>query len=207
MRGKPRVLIADDHTLVSDAVVTTLENTGRYQTVVSRDFDETIEKFQIEAEFAITLLDLKMPGMVGFETVQKVLNEQKAGKVVLFSGYADPQIVSSALGAGAYGVIPKNVSLLVLPNIISLVETGQIFVPADMQPGQWGRATHEERDLDYGEKEIIAFAARGYTSKETAIELGVSERVVKMGIRRICKKLNARNRTQAVAIALEKSII
>ena len=129
------------------------------------------------------------------------------------SGTSDQDVVRRTLAQGAKGFFPKTMSGQVLINALRLVTAGETFIPsAYLTEGGAGRedagralpgngATFTRR-----EHEVLEHLMRGRPNKEIAQILGIEEVTIKLHVRGVCRKLGARNRTEAVAIAHQHGI-
>jgi two-component system nitrate/nitrite response regulator NarL len=168
---------------------------------------ESLLKLLGRGKFDVILLDLKMPGMSGLDSVAQVVRAAREGYVVLFTGQVDRHFLDKALELGVRGLIAKTMPLRSLGSVIELISSGQIFVPvgADFP----GSTTDLENDHGLNDKElyVLRLAADGMTNKEIAREMGATEVIVKMHMRSICRKLGARNRAHAAIISRERSLL
>ncbi|UYP67363.1 response regulator transcription factor [Thalassobacter stenotrophicus] len=201
-----KLAIADDHKLLADAVSSILRNEGVFDVSLCYDLDNLLKLLSQQA-FDVVLLDLRMPGMTGLDSVEQVVKAARDGNVVLFTGQIDRHVLDKALGLGVRGLIAKTMPLRSLGSIIELINSGQIFVPvgADFP----GSSTTEADNHGLNDKEIyvLRLAADGMTNKEIARAMGATEVIVKMHMRAICKKLGARNRAHAAIISRERSLL
>ena len=201
-----KIAIADDHKLLADAVSSMLGGEGGFETSCCYDL-ESLLKLLGRGKFDVILLDLKMPGMSGLESVAQVVRAAREGYVVLFTGQVDRHFLDKALELGVRGLIAKTMPLRSLGSVIELISSGQIFVPvgADFP----GSTTDLENDHGLNDKElyVLRLAADGMTNKEIAREMGATEVIVKMHMRSICRKLGARNRAHAAIISRERSLL
>ncbi|MDB4073743.1 response regulator transcription factor [Ascidiaceihabitans sp.] len=201
-----KIAIADDHKLLADAVSSMLGGEGRFETSCCYDL-ESLLKLLERGKFDVILLDLKMPGMSGLDSVAQVVRAARDGYVVLFTGQVDRHVLDKALELGVRGLIAKTMPLRSLGSIIELISSGQIFVPvgADFP----GSTTDLESNHGLNDKElyVLRLAADGMTNKEIAREMGATEVIVKMHMRSICRKLGARNRAHAAIISRERSLL
>ncbi|MFP4328940.1 MAG: response regulator [Paracoccaceae bacterium] len=202
-----RILIADDHMLISEAVARLLQRSGDFEVLTAMSLPDTLRVLEDQGPVDIVMLDLKMPGMNGIESIRQVVKANEPGRVVLFSGSADANFVQSAIKAGALGLIPKTLPLRSLLSAIGLVDSGQIFVPAQLSQGENASPAREQAQLSEKELFVLRRAAEGYTNKEIARDLVSNEMSVKMHMRMICKKLGAKNRTHAAMIARELALL
>tara|TARA_B110000977_G_scaffold177185_1_gene233454 strand:- start:1505 stop:2161 length:657 start_codon:yes stop_codon:yes gene_type:complete len=201
-----KIAIADDHKLLADAVSSMLGGEGGFETSCCYDL-ESLLKLLGRDKFDVVLLDLKMPGMSGLDSVAQVVRAARDGYVVLFTGQVDRHVLDKALELGVRGLIAKTMPLRSLGSIIELISSGLIFVPvgADFP----GSTTDLENNHGLNDKElyVLRLAADGMTNKEIAREMGATEVIIKMHMRSICRKLGARNRAHAAIISRERSLL
>lgn len=201
-----KIVIADDHKLLADAVSSMLGGEGGFETSCCYDL-ESLLKLLGRDKFDVVLLDLKMPGMSGLDSVAQVVRAARDGYVVLFTGQVDRHVLDKALELGVRGLIAKTMPLRSLGSIIELISSGLIFVPvgADFP----GSTTDLENNHGLNDKElyVLRLAADGMTNKEIGREMGATEVIIKMHMRSICRKLGARNRAHAAIISRERSLL
>lgn len=200
-----RVLLADDHRLIAEAVAALLSSTGDFQVETAETFDEAIAALAGDNVYDIIMLDLRMPGLVGLEGVRRVVDRAKSAQVVLFSAHADRHIMARAIEMGVRGLIPKTMPLQSLVSVLRLIESGQMFVPTDYAEDK--PALAEKDSLSDTELYVLRLAAAGLTNKHIANDLDQSETTIKMHMRSICRKLGARNRAHAAVIGRDMAII
>jgi two-component system nitrate/nitrite response regulator NarP len=199
------VLIGDDHRLLGEAVANLLRTSAGYTVSTAESYDTTMAALS-GGGFDVVLLDLKMPGMNGLSSVKQVVDKAGPARVVLFTGQVDRHFLNSALEFGVRGLIPKTMPLQSLLSVIQLIASGQVFVP--MQDAET-RSSAGSGDTPLSEKEhfVLSRAAEGLTNKEIARDMAISEVSVKMHMRAICRKLEARNRAHAVMISRERALL
>ncbi|WP_168733200.1 response regulator [Thalassobius vesicularis] len=200
-----KILVADDHKLVREIISTHLEKNDEIEVTECGSVDEALERIETVGSFDVVLLDLAMPGMNGLNGLTKVVDANSDGATVLFSGTANPDVVNEAVTLGARGFIPKTLGAGALVNAIQLIASGEVFLPSTLIAAQ---ASDDEQqgqgsDLTPRERSVLRSLCNGNTNKEIAREEEISEVTVKMHLRAICKKLDARNRTHAALIARE----
>lgn len=226
-----RLLIADDHTLFRDALVQYIERAEPdAEITLAKDFYEVVELMKKNPVQDLILLDLRMPGMNGMEGFKRMRREYPNVPVALMSGVAEPKDVNDAMDLGAVGYFPKTLSGKALLKAIQLVLTGERFVPIDhetnaIMPSYYngrgngnGEAKSQETQvasdgkgsvaqLTPRETEVLSYLASGASNKEIARELSLQVVTVKLHVRGICRKLEAKNRTQAALRARELGIV
>lgn len=201
---KISVLIADDHDLIKDSVALALTNTNEFTVTTTRNLIDTESFLDRNGSIDVVMLDLVMPGMDGLASIQKIVDLNSDGAVVLFSGNVEQRLLQQAIEIGCAGLIPKSLPLRSLSSALKFISSGQVFMPVDLKINHEQTKSHNlsERDIV-----ILRSVADGRTNKEIAWELGVSEVTIKARMRLICSKLNAPNRASAVINARTMGVI
>lgn len=214
-----KLLIADDHTLFRDALVQYIERSNPDSSVVlARDFHEALELLKQDPLQDLVILDLRMPGMDGMKGFEILKQYFPTLRVALMSGVAEEEDVAKALSVGAVGYFPKTMSGRALLAAIELVVEGGNYIPkgkdttympsyyADRAAtiGQKNKISSAENvGFTPRESEVLSYLLDGASNKEIARALYLQVVTVKLHIRGICRKLDAKNRTQAALRAKE----
>lgn len=200
-----KVLLTDAHTLLAEAVASVLQDQNKYSVTIASSLDEAVEAISTHS-FHVVLLDVDIPGMSGFHGLKVVNDLANGARTVLFSGRVERRFLRHALELGVYGFIPKNMALKSLGSAIRLIAAGERFLPTRDSDSIIDNAVPDfgltERDAT-----VLDMASSGWTNKEIAEALDVSEMAIKMTIRSICKKLDARNRAHATKIGITRGLI
>ena len=198
-KSKLRVLIADDHRMLSEVVADFLAPSGGFVVKLAENLNKTLEMLKAADGYDIVMLDLVMPGMAGTEGIGKVISANPNGSVVLFTSRVDRFTLNRALEMGVKGVIPKTMPARSLISALRLVHSGEVFLPATTLEN---RMAHENNAHALTEVEllILRLTAEGFTNKKIANDINLKETSIKMYMRSICSKLNARNRAHASMI-------
>jgi DNA-binding NarL/FixJ family response regulator len=200
-----QILIADDHPLFRAALRQAVSQAVDNATIVEVG---TIAELQKAAEdnpdADLVLLDLKMPGAHGFSGLAYLRGQFPGLPVVMISGNEDLSIVRRAIDYGASGFIPKSAPLPLMTSGIKAVLNGEVWLPEEI-------ATKISRlhsaPTDFSEKlatltpqqfRVLGMLTEGMLNKQIAYDLEVSEATVKAHITALFRKLEVRNRTQAV---------
>ena len=214
-----RAVIADDHPLYREAVGLRLQRQLHEAEVIEvGKLDELMSLAGTgDNQIELILLDLRMPGMMGGQTVEDVVKVFPSAAVVLVSGAAEFEDIRRAVDAGARGFLPKTLSSKVFARAIAIVMAGGTFLPAETlqmngaQPPA-GPVAHNDgagltADLTSRQQQVLVQLASGATNKEIGRNLEIAEVTVKLHIRQILRKINARNRAEAASIATRAGLI
>ncbi len=202
-----RVLIADDHPMVRDALARTVRQLDAHADVREMGDLRTLMDVAREAPADLALVDLNMPGMDGLAGLRRLREAEPTLPVVVASGQEDVATIRAVLAAGAMGFIPKSERPEVLLGALRLVRAGGVYVPprlldavnAAPPPSSAAKtAALTPRQFD-----VLRCLLRGEPNKLIARELGLTEGTVKIHIAAILRVLEARNRTEAVVRARE----
>ncbi|UEM22359.1 response regulator transcription factor [Skermanella mucosa] len=201
-----RILLADDHNMVRDALKSYIERLEPDAEIVSVDSFTTAYKAVDEAgDFALVILDLRMPGMDGLDGLRRMRERLPDVPVVIMSGGASHEDVRTAIDLGAQGFLPKTLTGPALVSAIRLIMAGEKFVPfgAVDAPAYEAAEADGHALLTQREREVLQYLEKGWSNKEIARALELQEVTIKLHIRGICRKLGAKNRTQAALRAQE----
>lgn len=190
-------LIADDHPMVRDALVSALAQsfTGAHFSV-SGTLGQVQVALNEEPDTDAVLLDLDMPGMDGLTGLARLRSEHPTVPIVVVSAQREAAVVRRAYELGASAYIDKSASLEEIAGIVRAVLDGEIFTPPEAVEGDTfaQRAAH----LTPQQWRVLALMVQGDQNKVIAYKLGVGEATVKAHVTVILRKLGVRSRTQAV---------
>lgn len=205
-----RLLIADDHALLREALVDFLVRDTEAEVDAVATLDALLARLEevVETPYELILLDYDIPGANGLDGFRRVISLTSI-PVALMSGIASVKIAEEALEAGAAGFIPKTLGLKSMTNAIAFMCAGEQFAPV-----KWMRESHEastatasEADLTERERQVLAGLAEGQSNKELARDLGLQEVTIKLHVKTLSRKLGAKNRTHAAMIGRERKLI
>ena len=199
-----KVLIADDHPMVRDALRRTLLIVEPdVQVLEAADYASALQLMQTES-LQLALLDLHMPGMDRVDGLRRLRLLFPQLPIAVVSGEDDPVVIRATLGAGAVGFLPKSESPKVLQQALRLVLGGGTYMPAlalaDLRHGA-PPPRPDAGGLTPRQLDVLRCLMRGQPNKLIAREMGLTEGTVKIHIAAILRVLQARNRTEAVVVA------
>jgi len=203
-----KIIIADDHPLFRQALLGTLKNKlVQTQWLEAQTIAELEQQLQAHSDSDLLLLDLNIPGAHGFSTLIHVRNHFPQIPVVVVSAHEDQSTIGKAMGYGAAGFVPKSTPVDDIFAAIMAVLSGEIWLPASFQNAQ---ESHNNSDvaervasLTQQQYRILMMFAQGLLNKQIAYDLHVSEATIKAHATAIFRKLDVRNRTQAVIAIAE----
>ena len=199
-----RILIADDHNLVRDTISMFLEAEGRAQVTKASTLDEALGFVAGGPPFDMVMLDFQMPGMHGLEGLTRMLSAVPDVPVAVISGAASPQVAQEAIARGASGFLPKTLGAKSMMSAIRLMAAGEVFVPFDFMKQDDPKKV---ANLTERETQVLDGLCAGKSNKEIARDLDLQEVTIKLHVKMLCRKLEARNRTQAAMIAKERNLL
>jgi len=165
---------------------------------------EAIQKFRENAP-DVTLMDLRLPDISGIDALIAIRTEFPEARIIMLTTFQGDIEIQRSLAAGARGYLLKNMPPKELVEVIRQVHAGRKRIPAELA-GKLAEHLGDE-SLTEREIEVLRHIASGNRNKDIAGLLFISEETVKVHIKHIMEKLNASDRTQAVAIAVRRGII
>lgn len=210
MKGKIRVLLADDHTLFREGVRQLLEAQGDFQVVgEAATAQEVLERVR-QCQPDVIALDITMPGN-GLEVTRRLRKELPDVKVLILTMHGGDEYFFQALEAGAAGYVLKESASGDLMAALREIAHGGIFLHSSMVArlvkaflqltGRGEEATRVAR-LTEREKEVMALIAQGYTSEEIAAQLHRSVHTVHSHRAHIIEKLGLQSRAELMRYAV-----
>jgi DNA-binding NarL/FixJ family response regulator len=204
-QSKISILVADDHPVVRDGIVSMIE-VERDMRVVAQANDglETV-KLAKKHQPNIVLLDLRMPLMDGLEAIAQIQPLQLPSRVIILTTFESEQDVHMALKAGARGYLLKDSPRTTLVETIRQVHRGQTCIPPRI--GQKLVETMSRPSLSSRELDILTLIAGGKSNKAVGEQLGITTGTVKTHVKSLLNKLDVPCRTGAVKEAVHRGIV
>lgn len=199
-----RILIADDHVLLRDMISMFLKQEAIEDVVVVEDLDSALTVVEKEGAFDLVLLDYSMDGMNGLNGLAKMRAANGDQPVAILSGTASAAIARDAIDAGAAGFIPKTLGAKSMVSAIRFMIAGETYVPWEFMQQAEAKTVG---NLTERETEVLLGLCEGKSNKEIARDLDLQEVTIKLHVKTLCRKLDAKNRTQAAMIARDRMLI
>ncbi|MFA6114740.1 MAG: response regulator transcription factor [Sphingomonas sp.] len=205
MSSPIRILIVDDHAMLREGVSAILNIESDMELVgEAQDGAQALERFRALRP-DVTLMDLKMSGMNGLETITAIRSEFPEARILVLTTYAGDVLAVRALRAGAAGYLLKSSLRKELLEAIRDVHRGRRHLHRDVADEI---ALHViDEDLSEREVAVLRLVSIGKANKQIARDLGLSEETVKGHLKTIFAKLDVADRTHAVTVAARRGII
>ena len=200
-----RVLAVDDHPVVRAGIAAMLATEPDLHVVAeARNGAEAIALYEAHRP-DVVLMDLQMPEVNGVTAILGIRASDPDARVIALTTYDGDADIHRALTAGACAYLLKDAPIEQLVDAIRAAVAGKRVIPP---PVALKLAEFTPRaDLTAREQEVLAYVAKGLGNKEIAAAIGRSTETVKAHLEAIFQKLDARDRTHAVTIALQRGII
>jgi two-component system, NarL family, response regulator len=203
--AKITILIVDDHPIMRVGIAAIIDATPDMTAIAQAGSgEEAVELFDKHLP-DITLMDLRLPGMSGVETIRTITARHRDAKFVVLTTYEGDEDIHQALQAGARSYIIKGMPHDALVSSLRRVQAGGRFLPSPVSRALNSRIPNS--DLSAREREVLELIVKGKSNKEIAFQLGITESTVKCHVSVILMRLNVGDRTQAVVSALQRGLI
>ena len=220
--AKIRVLIVDDHPVVLEGLHTML-STDRNIEIVGEACDgvEAVAMVE-EKEPNVVLMDIRMPNMDGVQATRRIKHQSPATAVIVLSMYDTDAYVVDAVRAGASGYLLKDATREMVVDTIRAVNSGATLIKTSLLTEAISSLVHSRdgrqpveaappkggiEQLTAREREVLKLAAVGYSNKDIAKELNITQDTVKKHMQSILGKLHASSRIHAAIQATRAGII
>lgn len=199
-----KVAVVDDHAVVRMGLKYALSVFKDMEFVGEHPDGEGAAEFVAMVRPDVLLLDIRMPGKDGVAALGEILSAVPEQKVVMLTTAGTEEEVYRSLSQGAKGYVMKDSAPGNIVDAIRVVAEGGTYVPKEI------RALYEERrrspELTPRELEALALLTKGLSNREIAAKLGISEDGAKIHLKHINEKLGAKDRVDAVAIAIRRGL-
>ncbi len=211
-----KVYVVDDQTLIREGICALLRYSDNIQVIGSASSgQEALDSIHLDPP-DVLLMDIRMPGMSGIDTLQAINGLKQNIPVILLTTFDEPRLIIKGLQAGAKGYLLKDVSLNQLSSAIETVVNGGVVLHPDVNQQLLPQLVLHSQDLENNslceqltlrETEILKLMARGLGNQEIADIVHLAVGTIKNHVSSIYRKLSADSRTQAVITAATQGLL
>ena len=205
MANKLKLMLVDDHYLVRMGLASIIALEPDMTVCAEASSGEQARGLYRAHRPDVTLMDLRLPGMSGTETLQAIRADFPDARIVMISTYVCDEEIYGALQAGAMAYLVKSVQREELTRAIRKAAVGQRHIPGEVASRLADRVTRSQ--LSTRELEVLRLLVVGRRNREIAGALDITEGTVKLHVSSILGKLGAADRTEAVTRALQRGIV
>lgn len=209
---RPKIIIVDDQKLVRDGLRDVLARSGDFNVLpAAASGSELLDRLSTDHPDLI-LMDIRMPGLNGIETVSEMRKRKIDIPVVFLTLFNEPELVFDALSFNVAGFLLKEVSTEHLVHALHTALGGGVVLDPDVArqittARQKSTDRQDSVELTAREIDVLQLLSNGLDNKEIAKDLGLSAGTVRNHISAILQKLTVTNRTQAVLQAMKLNLI
>jgi DNA-binding NarL/FixJ family response regulator len=200
-----RVLIADDHTIVREGLVSLLRRKSDMMVVAEASHGREAIELWKKHRPDVTLLDLRMPELDGVSAIKEIRQLDETAAIIVLTTFDGDEDIYRAIRAGAKAYLLKDTARDALVECVRRVYAGETYLPPLLAAKLAERVSGET--LSAREIEVLQRIAAGKSNKEIGAELFISEGTVKTHVKSIFAKLDVVSRTEAVAVATRRGLI
>jgi DNA-binding NarL/FixJ family response regulator len=203
MKDATRVVVIDDHEIVRRGLVDLIEAENDLSVV--GDAGTAAAAIDLARQHApdVVLMDVRLPDGSGVEACSRIRRELPDTRVLMFTSFADPDALESALAAGASGFLLKRVHLNALAGAVRRVAAGETVLDTEAEELLEARTAGDSavdprlRKLSAQERKVLALIAEGKTNREIADAMDLAEKTVKNYVSNLLRKLDMTRRAEA----------
>lgn len=202
-----RLAIIDDHEVLREGLASLLVGSDLEVVGTAGNVAAAIDLME-HSSADVALVDIGLPDGSGIELARRLLASRPDLRIVLYTGETDAELLYEGLDSGAQGYALKAGPMQELVSAITQVAAGGSYVDPRLDRILLAeRATAKVSQLSPRERQVMGLMAEGRTAEVVGDQLGVSVETVRTHVRNAIRKLQARNRVHAIAIALERGEI
>ncbi|MDY3869048.1 MAG: response regulator transcription factor [Pyramidobacter sp.] len=200
------LVLADDHPLTRAGLAACIkEKEGLSLLGETSDGQEAWEMIQ-KLKPDVALLDIRMPKLDGISVARNVKDAKLPTKVIMLTAYNAQQYIVAALSAGAKGFIVKTSAVMELNQALQSVISGGIYLDSCIANSVDSK-TQALEPISPREREVLLLSSKGFPVKEVAARLFITERTVQAHMSSVYAKFGAKNKTEALILALKHGVI
>jgi DNA-binding NarL/FixJ family response regulator len=208
-----RLVIVDDHEMVREGLRAILGADPDFEIVGESGSADALGQLVERSHPDVVLLDARLPGVSGPEACRRLSESHPDVRVIIVTTYSDEDLVDESISAGAKGFVVKDIERFALKQAIRAVHRGEGFIA----PSVTGRildrmrshkaASRDRPRLGDSQVEILRLVAEGFSNREIATRVHLSENTVKSHLQEIFQRLQVRNRVEAALRATREGLV
>jgi DNA-binding NarL/FixJ family response regulator len=207
-----RLFVIDDHEMVREGLKAMLKAEPDFEIVGDAANAEQAFEQVDSLRPDVILLDVRLPGMSGIEICRSITERYPDIAVIIVTTYTDETLIAQCIQAGARGFIVKDIERFDLKRSIRAVARGEAAIDTKAAVAVLAQLRRTPQPVQAGSSEqlspqqivILRMVAQGLSSREIATQLYLSENTVKGYVQEILHRLNVKNRTEAVMVAVKQ---
>jgi DNA-binding NarL/FixJ family response regulator len=199
-----RILLVEDHFLARTALRSILDGKGMAVVAEADNGEQAITLFQ-KLRPDVTVMDLRMAGVNGFDAITAIRKLNRTAKIVVLTNYEGSEDVYRALRCGAMAYLTKDASGQEVVNAIHTVHQGSRYLPREVRDRLAERIPCTE--LTPREQQVLKLISQGNSNREIATALQIAEKTVRIHVSSLLEKMGARDRTQAAIYAIQRGFV
>ncbi len=200
-----QILIVDDHPVMCSGLSNILSTQPGMTVVGAVGSGSEALQFIVREKVDLMLLDLRMPGMDGISVLKALQRIADSPKVVVLTSYEQDEMIYQAIRSGAQGYVLKDASEADLVAAITSVYAGKRYIPTEIAARLADRMMRD--DLTPREIQTLELLAKGWTNKQIASALNLSDYTIRHYVNNIMEKLKVSDRTEAVSMAFKSGLL
>jgi DNA-binding NarL/FixJ family response regulator len=210
---KIKIIIADDHTMFLQGIVSLLENEENITILGKAENGKAVFRIMENSIPDIILLDISMPEMDGIEVTKIIKQKHPSVKILIVSTHSNIQMIAKLIRMGADGYLLKNAEKQELLHAIHTIQKGETYFCKEVEEknednnSKIKSETFYITELSNREKEILVLIAQEFTGNEIAEKTFISLNTVNTHRRNLISKLNVKNTAGLVKYAIEYGLL
>ncbi len=209
-----RIVIVDDHEMVREGLRTILQPEADFEIVGETGLGEAVPELVERTGPDIVLLDARLPDVSGPEVCRRLRGSHPGVRAIIVTTFSDDDLVDECIRAGARGFVVKDVEQFSLKQSIRAVHRGEgVIAPSiagrilDRMRVQNAAAEPSRPSLNQVQIHILRLISEGFSNREIAAQVHLSENTVKSHVQEIFHRLEVRNRVEAAIRATKDGLI
>lgn len=206
MKPALSVMLVDDHTMLRQGLRRSLEHEGLHIVAEASNGSEAV-RLALTHRPDVVLMDVSMPDVDGIEATRQLMRADARQRVVMLTMHVDRDIVERSVKAGAVGYVTKDSSVKEVVLAVRMAADGNKVLSPRVASALDDEPIRADGLLSPREEELLQYIADGLSTAEVAEQMCISPKTVKNHLASIYEKLDARDRTQAVLMAVRMGIV